>query len=174
MAILQEDPEKRGEILRQLEERFSTKEDGEGLYVVTTEGQYPPADGKNIWRLSQELELSMAETIAQVTVGPGPGHLHFLCHVPGRCGLYAVPKEFCHRLRWRCPTPGAGKRRQTPSPEFRHLPLLLRLAREKGFCTLEEAVHGSRPFGPDHRPEKTEVFSGQRMQADITVFDGRK
>ena len=33
VAILQ-DPEKRGEIIRQLEERFSTKEDGEGLYVV--------------------------------------------------------------------------------------------------------------------------------------------
>ena len=71
--------------------------------------------------------------------------------------------------------PLAPENEGKPHPRnFGTFPCFLRLAREKGFCTLEEAVHGSWPFGLDHRPEKTEVFSGQRIQAGITVFDGEK
>ena len=175
VAILQ-DPEKRGEIIRQLEESFSTKEDGEGLYVVTTEGRYPPADGKNIWQLSQELGLSMAETIAQVTVET---------QAQATCISFAMCQEDVDYMLSQkdfaigsdgvslslAPEENEGK----PHPRnFGTFPCFLRLAREKGFCTLEEAGHRITGLSARIIGLKDRGILRPGMQADITVFDGGK
>ena len=62
-----------------------------------------------------------------------------------------------------------------PHPRnFGTFPCFLRLAREKGFCTLEEAVHRITGLSAQIIGLKDRGVLRPGMQADITVFDGEK
>jgi len=173
MALARLRGEERQQILDFLHENFATQADGEGLYIVSTGGRYPIADGKNIWELSQELGLSMAETIAKVALETDAqttcisfamcdedvdymlAQPNFAIGSDGR-GLSLDPKE------------NRGK----PHPRnFGTFPRFLRLAREKGFCTLEQAVYRMTKLTADilKLTDRGALLPG--LVADITVFD---
>lgn len=172
VALLQ-DPEQRGELMSQLERIFVTEQDGRSLYVVDTGGMYPPADGKDIWQLSQQLGLSMAETVAKVTVETmaqaacisfcmDQGDVdHMLSQNDFAIGSDGVSLPFAPELN-------AGK----PHPRnFGTFPRFLRLARENKICSLEEAVRRitGLPAQIIGLPDRGFVKEG--MIADLTVFD---
>ncbi len=54
-------------LLEALGKRFATPEDGDSLYVVTTYGKFPIADGKTIGEIAHTLGVSMAEAVLEVT-----------------------------------------------------------------------------------------------------------
>lgn len=172
VAMLQ-DPSQRGVIIEQLEQAFDTPEAGKALYVVTTGGLYPPADGKDIWQLSQELGLSMAETIAKVTVET---------KASATCISFAMCEEDVDHMLSQpdfaigsdgislplSPSENKGK----PHPRnYGTFPRFLRLAREKGFCDLETAVHRITGLSASYigLPDRGLVQPG--YVADLTLFD---
>lgn len=160
-------------ILDYLNEVFQTQADGEGLYIVTTGGRYPIADGKNVWELSQELGLSMADTIAKVAIET---NAHCTCI------SFAMSEEdvdymlsqnnFAIGSDGRGLPLSASENDGKPHPRnFGTFPRFLRLAREKKICSLEKAVYRMTKLAADilGLPDRGVLQPG--MIADITVFD---
>ncbi len=173
MAVARLQGEERQQIIDFLEDAFQTQADGEGLYIVTTGGRYPIADGKNIWQLSQELGLSMAETIAKVTIETDAS---------ATCISFAMSQEdvdyMLAQKNFAIGSDGSGmplsasENEGKPHPRnFGTFPRFLRLAREKGFCTLEEAVYRMTKLSADvlGLADRGQLKVG--LVADITVFD---
>ncbi len=165
--------EERQQIIDYLNEVFQTQADGEGLYIVTTGGRYPIADGKNVWQLSQELGLSMAETIAKVTV-----------ETEARCTCisFAMSEEdvdymltqsnFAIGSDGRGLPLAASENDGKPHPRnFGTFPRFLRLAREKGICSLEEAVYRMTGLSANILGISDRGTFQPGLVADITVFD---
>lgn len=165
--------DERPQVMAALEQSFQTQQDGEGLYMVTTGGRYPAADGKTVWELSQELGLSMAETIAKVTVETG-GHCPCISFAMSEEDVrymlsqndYAIGSD--GRALPLSAEENAGK----PHPRnFGTFPRFLRLAREQQLCSLEMAVRRITGLSAEilGLPERGLLQPG--MVADITVFD---
>lgn len=169
------DPDRRGTLIRELEEIFETKEDGEALYVVTTGGMCPEADGKTIWQISEELHISMAEAAAKVCVDTDA---KATCISFAMCeedvDVMLSQNEFCigsdgvsYSLS---PEDNEGK----PHPRnFGTFPRFLRLAREKNFCSLETAVRRMTGQTAEYIGLKDRGILKEGMIADITVFDAK-
>lgn len=173
MAIARLLGEERQQIIDYLNGAFETQADGEGLYIVTTGGRYPIADGKNVWELSQELGLSMAETIAKVAVET-KAHATCISFAMSEADVeymlsqnnYAIGSD--GRALPLSASENAGK----PHPRnFGTFPRFLRLAREKNLCSLEVAVHRITKLSADMLalPDRGVLKVG--TVADITVFD---
>ncbi len=169
---LQSESEERDRLMAELEEIFKTQADGESLYVVTTNGRYPVADGKNIYQLSQELGLSLAETVAKVAA-----------ETEGKatCISFVMSEEDVDYMLFQkdyvigsdgygfpfAPEENKGK----PHPRsFGTFPRFLRWAREKG-VSLEEAVNRITGLSAKYLglPDRGVLKVG--YVADITVFD---
>lgn len=167
------DPEKRPVLMAELEKTFATKEDGEALYVVTTNGRYPEADGKTIWQISEEQGISMAEAAAKVCVETDAGAT---CISFAMCesdvDVMLSQNDFCigsdgvsYSL---APEDNKGK----PHPRnFGTFPRFLRLAREKNLCSLETAVRRMTGQSAEYIGLTDRGVLKEGMVADITVFD---
>lgn len=167
------DPKKRGTLIKELEEIFASREDGEALYVVTTYGKCPEADGKTIWELSRELGISMAEAAAYVCVKT---------EAKASCIAFVMCEEdvltmlqqndFCigsdgvsYSL---APEENAGK----PHPRnYGTFPRFLRLARENKLCSLETAVRRMTGLTAEYIGLKDRGLLKEGMIADITMFN---
>lgn len=167
------DPKKRNTLIGELEEIFKTKEDGEALYVVTTDGLCPEADGKNIWQLSQDLGISMAEAAAKVAVDTD---------AEATCISFAMCEEdvetmlrqndFCIGSDGRSLSLAPEDNQGKPHPRnFGTFPRFLRLAREKKFCSLETAVRRITGQSAEYIGLKDRGFIKEGMTADLTVFN---
>lgn len=166
-------PDKRQTLMDELEKSFGTKEDGEALYVVTTGGRCPEADGKTIWQISQELGISMAEAAAKVCTDT---NAHATCISFAMCqedvDVMLSQNDFCigsdgvsYSLS---PEDNAGK----PHPRnFGTFPRFLRLAREKKLCSLEMAVRRMTGQSAEYIGLKDRGVLKEGMIADITMFD---
>lgn len=172
MAVARLQGEERQRLMEFLEEAFQTQADGEGLYIVTTGGRYPIADGKNIWQLSQELGLSMAETIAKVTVET---------EANATCIAFAMSEEdveyMLSQKNFAIGSDGSGlplsasENEGKPHPRnFGTFPRFLRWARERGIA-LEEAVHRMTGLSANILGLSDRGFLKPGLVADITVFD---
>lgn len=170
---LLKDPEKRHLLMEELEKSFKAKEDGEALYVVTTGGKCPEADGKTIWQISQNLGISMAEAAAKVCMDTNAGAT---CISFAMCeedvDVMLSQEDFCigsdgvsYSLS---PEDNAGK----PHPRnFGTFPRFLRLARERKLCSLETAVKRMTGQSAEYIGLKDRGVLKEGMAADITVFD---
>lgn len=163
----------RQQIIDYLNEHFQTKADGDGLYMVTTGGRYPIAEGKTVWELSQELGLSMAETIAKVTLETG-AHCTCISFAMSEADVdymlgqnnYAIGSD--GRALPLSAAENAGK----PHPRnYGTFPRFLRLAREKGLCSLEIAVSRMTKLSADILGLADRGVLAAGKVADITVFD---
>lgn len=161
----------RPRLMAELEKAFRTQSDGESLYIVTTNGRYPVADGKTIWELSQELGLSMAETVAKVAVETGG-----MC----TCISFAMSEEdvdyMLSQKDYVIGSDGRGlplapeENRGKPHPRnFGTFPRFLRWAREKDI-PLEEAVHRITGLSAKYLGLPRRGVLKEGFVADITVF----
>lgn len=167
------DPAQRHMLMEELEKSFQTKEDGEALYVVTTGGRCPEADGKTIWQISRDLGISMAEAAAKVCADTDAGAT---CISFAMCeddvDVMLSQNDFCigsdgisYSLS---PEDNEGK----PHPRnFGTFPRFLRLAREKKLCSLETAVRRMTGQSAEYIGLKDRGILKEGMTADITVFD---
>ncbi|MGI6358512.1 MAG: N-acyl-D-amino-acid deacylase family protein [Bacillota bacterium] len=173
MAIARLKGEERQQIMDYLNEHFQTQADGDRLYMVTTNGRYPVADGKTVWQLSQELGLSMAETIAKVTLETD---------AQTTCISFAMSEEdvdyMLSQNDYAIGSDGRGlplaaeENQGKPHPRnFGTFPRFLRLAREKGYCSLEQAVHRMTGLSADILGLSDRGLLQEGKVADITVFD---
>jgi len=164
--------EERESIHTFLSQAFSQREDGEALYVVSTNGRFPQADDKDIWQLSQELGLSMAETILTVTERT-QARVICISHSMSQADVdfflaqedYAVGSD--GRALPLDPTANKGK----PHPRnFGTFPRFLRQAREQNFATLETAIHriSQLPAAIVGLTDRGVLKRG--LVADLTVF----
>lgn len=165
--------DERQQIIDYLNGAFQTQADGEALYIVTTGGRYPIADGKNVWELSQELGLCMAETIAKVTVETN-AHATCIAFAMSEADVdYMLSQnDYAIGSDGRALPLTASENEGKPHPRnYGTFPRFLRLAREKGLCSLEVAVHRITKLSADMLglPERGVLQPG--MVADITVFD---
>lgn len=167
------DPTQRQKLMDELEKSFKDQADGEALYVVTTGGRCPEAEGKTIWQISQELEISMAEAAAKVCVDT---NAHATCISFAMCeedvDVMLAQDDFCigsdgvsYSLS---PEDNAGK----PHPRnFGTFPRFLRLARERKLCSLETAVRRMTGQSAEYIGLKDRGVLKEGMVADITMFD---
>lgn len=165
--------ERRQEILDFLAERFSTKEEGEGYIIVNTAGTFPQADGCTLWEVSQKMGLSMAETMAELTVRSngkawciGFGMSEEDVAVMLAQNDFAIGSDgsafpFDEKK-------SGGKQHPRNYATF---PRFLRLVREQEFCTMEQAVARitRRPCEINDIRDRGLLQEGKI--ADITVFD---
>lgn len=167
------DPKKRPILMKELEEIFCDQAAGEALYVVTTNGQCPEADGKTIWEISRDLGISMAEAAAKVAVDTNAG---------ATCISFAMCEEDVEVMLSQndfsigsdglsfslAPEDNKGK----PHPRnFGTFPRFLRLAREKKLCSLETAVRRITGQSAEYIGLADRGFLKEGMVADITMFD---
>lgn len=172
MAVARLQGEERQQIIDFLEDAFQTQADGDSLYMVTTGGRYPIADGKTVWELSQELGLSMAETIAKVTLETDAN-----C----TCISFAMSEEdvdymlsqpnYAIGSDGRALPLAASANEGKPHPRnFGTFPRFLRWARSKGIA-LEEAVNRITKLSADILGITDRGALEPGLVADITVFD---
>lgn len=173
MAVARLQGEERQQIMDFLEEAFQTQADGEGLYIVTTHGSYPIADGKNVWELSQALGVSMAEAIAKATIET---------KAHATCISFAMSEEdvdymlsqnnYAIGSDGRALPLSAEENLGKPHPRnFGTFPRFLRLAREKGLCAVEGAVYRFTGLAADMLGLSDRGVLKEGLVADITVFD---
>lgn len=174
-AVARLDGPESKELMAFLNKNFQTQRDGEGLYIVTTNGRYPVADGKNIWQLSQELGLSMADTIAKVTreTNAGASCIAFAMNDDDVYHMLSQ-NDFCIGSDGSCYPLDPALNRGKPHPRnFGTFPRFLRLARE-GLCPMETAVRRITGLPAETIGIEDRGFIKNGMAADITVFDEKK
>ena len=165
--------DERQQIIDFLNDAFQTQADGDSLYMVTTGGRYPVADGKTVWELSQELGLSMAETIAKVTIETNAKTV-CISHAMSEADVdfmlsqnnYAIGSD------GRSLPLSASENEGKPHPRnYGTFPRFLRLAQEKKLCSLEMAVHRITKLSADMLKLSDRGVLEVGKVADITVFD---
>lgn len=170
------DPERRGVLMEELEAVFCDAAAGESLYVVTTGGRCPEADGKTIRQLAEELGISMAEAAAKVAVDTDAGAI---------CISFAMCEEDVETMLrqndFSIGSDGSSlsldpeKNQGKPHPRnYGTFPRFLRLAREKGFCSMETAVRRITGQPAEYIGLRDRGFIKEGMIADLTVFDPEK
>lgn len=173
MAAKRFKTQERESIMNYLEDKLKTKEDGEGIYIVTTFGKYPIADDKTIYGLSKELEITMAETIERIiinTEGKANGIFTSMCEEDVMLMLgeddisigsdgYALPIDKDLNI---------GK----PHPRsFGTFPRFLKLVRENKLCSLETAIRRITKLPADTMGMENRGTIEEGKFADLTVFN---
>ena len=141
--------------------------------MVTTGGRYPVADGKTVWELSQELGLSMAETIAKVTIETNAKTV-CISHAMSEADVdyMLTQNNYAIGSDGRSLPLSADENEGKPHPRnYGTFPRFLRLAREKRLCSMEMAVHRITKLSADMLKLTDRGVLQVGMVADITVFD---
>lgn len=166
----------REKIMKHLEKRLETKKDGEGIYIVSTHGRYPIADDKNIYELSQELGITMAEAVEQIiinTEGEAKGIFVSMSEEDVMLMLreddisigsdgYALPLD-----------EDLNEGKSHPR-SFGTFPRFLKFVREENICTLETGINRITKLPADTMGIKDRGVLKEGMVADIVVFDPDK
>ena len=162
-------------IMESLREQLQTEKDGHGIFVVSTRGKAPYADGKDIYEISQELGIPMAETVAKITVETGGD-----C----QCVFFSMDINDVYYLLKQDVSIGSDGSAYPLDPaknEGRHhprnfgtFPCFLRLAREQNMCDLETAIYRITKKSADIIGITDRGVLKEGMAADITIFDGDK
>lgn len=162
----------RAAIMEALEEYFQTQRDGEGVYIVSSNGRYPEADDSTIWELSRKWGLSMPETVEKVVLA-----------TDGRCTcifesmsqedvdyLLRQPEIAIGSDGRGLPVDAAAHVGKPHPRNFGTFPRVLKMAREGAF-SMESAIHRMTKLSADYIGLRGRGFLAEGFQADITVFD---
>ena len=164
--------EERDRLVAHLNERYPDKEAGNRVYVISTYGQYEPADDKKMGDLAEELGLSVPETLEKVLIATGciADCIFFSMHEDDV--MYLLTKDIAIGSdgsgRPYDPSMNYGK----PHPRtYGTFPRFLRLRREKNLCPLETAIYRmtKKPAGIVGLKDRGALAPG--YVADITIFD---
>lgn len=159
-------------LMDSLREQLKTQKDGENIFVVATYGKAQYADGKNIYEISEELGLPMAETAAKIIVETGG-----IC----QCVFFSMdPEDVKYLLKQQVAIgsdgsaypldPDKNPGRHHPR-NFGTFPCFLRMAREHNLCSLPMAIHRITKMSADIMKNSKIGLLKEGLNADITVFD---
>lgn len=161
------------ELMDYLDERFATKEDGEALYVVTTYGVFKEAEGKTIWELSNEWDMSMPQVIKEITIRTNSNTVCISFAMDEKDVLYLLSQDDIT-----IGSDGSGlpidpsKNLGKPHPRnFGTFPRFLKLARENKLSPVEKAVSRITGKNADIIGLKDRGYLKENYIGDITVFD---
>jgi N-acyl-D-amino-acid deacylase len=165
--------EERPALLEALGKRFRTPEDGDSLYVVTTNGTYPVADGKTIGQIARELGISMPEAVLEVT---RHSRASATCISFSMCESDVLTmlsqNDFCIGTDGRGFSLNPEECEGKPHPRnYGTFPRFLRLVRENSFCSLETVVHRITGLGKQIMALPNRGLLKEGYVADITVFN---
>ncbi len=162
----------RERIAEYLSNAFQAQPDGEALYVVNTNGSFPAADGKDIWQLSQELGISMAEVVMLVAE-KSKAQATCISHSMSEAdvGFFLRQEDYAIGSDGRALPLDADKNEGKPHPRnFGTFPRFLRLVREQSFCSLETAIRRITSLPADIAGLTDRGVLKVGLVADITVF----
>lgn len=172
-AVRRTQNEERAALQAHLDKRFATPEDGDGLYVVTTHGRFPIADGKTIRQIAEELGISMAEAVLEVTRQTDAGAT---CISFSMCDddvmTMLAQDDFAIGSDGRGFSMDPAECEGKPHPRnFGTFPRFLGLARDKDLCSLETAVYRMTGLAREIMDIPDRGVLKEGYAADITVFD---
>lgn len=159
-------------LMESLRDQLQTEKDGRNIFIVSTYGKAPYADGKDVYELSQELGLPMADTVAKVTVETAGN-----C----QCVFFSMDIRDVHYLLAQDISIGSDGSAHSIDPaknEGRHhprnfgtFPCFLRLAREHNLCDLQTAIYRITQKSADIIGIKDRGVLAKDMVADVTIFN---
>lgn len=173
MAVQRTKNQDRQRLLEDLSRSFAAPEDGKKLFIVTTHGKYPTADGKFLGDIAEHFSMSLPEALMELTQLTDGG---------AQCIAFGMsPLDVEYFLKQDDIVIGSDGSGLSVSPEendgnphprnFGTFPRFLRLAREKKFCSMERAVHRITGQGAEILGMYKRGFLREGFIADITVFD---
>lgn len=163
----------REKIMVELRNMFEDRSAGDRIYIVSTGGLYPTADGKTITELAKELNISFSEALEKAVV-----------ETNGHCSCISFSMDEKDMLRMISevdiaigsdgnglsldPKENDGK----PHPRnFGTFPRFLRLAREHNMMPIEDAVYKMTGLSAEMMGLKDRGILREGYAADITIFD---
>lgn len=173
MAAKRFKTDQRKEIMKALEERLQTKDDGERIYIISTFGRYPIADDKTVYELSQELGISMPEAVEQIIINTD-GKATQISRGMAEEDVMLLLKEDDISIGSDGYALPLDKDLNTGKPHprsFGTFPRFLKLVREKNLCTLEKAINRITKLPADTMGIKDRGVIKEGMIADIVVFN---
>ena len=169
---LTEAGEERDKLYAHLCERYPAKTEGERVYVVSTGGRFTMADDKTMAELSEELKLSVPDTIMKTLIETKCRGNGIFTSMHEDDVNYLLAKDIA------IGSDGSGrpfdpsKNNGKPHPRaFGTFPRFLRLRREKNICSLETAIYRMTKKPADIAGIKDRGLLAPSYTADITVFD---
>lgn len=159
-------------IMAELREKLQTEKDGREIFIVSTHGKAPYADGKDIYEISLELGLPMADTLAKITVETAGN-----C----QCVFFSMDINDVYYLLKQDVSIGSDGSAYPLDPKknegrchprnFGTFPCFLRLAREKQLCDLQTAIYRITKKSADIIGITDRGVIKEGKAADITIFD---
>ncbi len=163
-------------LMKELEEAFATGDRAKTLLVVYTCGVFPEMDGKTLAEISEAWGMSPADAIVKLAYGTktnadcisfGMSEEDVLCML-GQNEFSIGSDGSCYPF-----DPALNNGRPHPR-NFGTFPRFLRLNREHGFCSPEQAVRRISGQSADYIGVKDRGYIRTGLVADITVLDMEK
>lgn len=165
--------ERSEEIMDFLRKQLQTEKDGHGIFIVSTRGKATYADGKDIYEISQELGIPMAETVAKIAAETDGNCQCVFFSMDIRDVYYLLKQDVS------IGSDGSAYPLDPKKNEGRHhprnygtFPCFLRLARENGLCDLQTAIYRITKKSADIIGITDRGVLKEGKAADITIFDG--
>lgn len=160
-------------LLETLNKRFQTPEDGDGLFIVDTQGLFPQVEGKTIRQISDELGMSMSEAVLRITEKTA---------AQATCISFSMCDEDVLRMlsqnEFVIGSDGSGyplEPERCPGKvhprNFGTFPRFFRIARENKLCSIETAVRRVTGLAAELVGLHDRGLLWPGMAADITIFD---
>lgn len=173
---LEEGGEEADKMMAALQEYFQTEEDGEGVFIVSTHGSYPPANGKTILDLGREWNLSMPDAARELILRTrGSASCIFFSMADEDVNYLLARNEIAIGSDGSCyPLDEKANEGKLHPRNFGTFPRFLRLCRENQWCDLATAVHRitGKSAGIIGLADRGILKEG--LVADVTVFDPRR
>ena len=169
---LTEAGEERDKLYAHFQRYYPTKVEGDRVYVVSTNGRYPIADDKTMGELSEELGLSVPDTIVKTLIETKCRGNGIFFSMAENDVFYLLSKDIAIGSdgsgRPYDPSMNQGK----PHPRaYGTFTRFLRLRREKNLCPLETAIYRMTKKPADIIGLKDRGLLKPGLIADITVFN---
>lgn len=165
--------ETREQILEYFRERYPDRADGDRLYIAGTGGRCPDIDCKTVGQLSEEWGLPVPEAMVETLIRTRCEDDAIIFNMDTRDIEYLLRQpDMVIGSDASCRPFDPSKSSDKPHPRtYGAFPRFLRLCREKGYSTLEEAVHRITQKSAENigLPDRGVLRAG--YAADITVFD---
>lgn len=170
---LEQNGEEAEKMMQALREYFETTEDGEGVFIVTTHGTCPEANGKTILDLSRQWNLSMADAARELILRTrGNASCIFFSMAQSDVDYLLAQNEIAIGSDGSCyPLAEESNEGKLHPRNFGTFPRFLRLCRENNWCDLATAVHRITGMSAGIIGLTDRGLLKEGMIADITVFD---
>lgn len=151
---------------------YPDTQDGDRIYVISTDGRYPICDDKTIGRLSAELGLSVPDTLVKALIETECRANCIFFSMSEADYLYLLGKDIAIGSDGSARPFDPAKNDGKPHPRaYGTFVRFLRLRRELDLCPIETAIYRMTKKPADIVGLKDRGTLTPGLAADITVFD---